>query len=308
MAIERALVLSGGSIKGAFQAGAIAHVLTRFEPQAIIGTSVGSLNGGFLAERAGRGAQGGRVDWKKIGDDLEEFWRKRITGFGCIGKKRGNLEVLFSLGKHFNGLYDMEPLRGLIHAELQVQHLRDSPVRFAACAVNIASGEAVYADNGASGILDYIFASTAIPLIMPIVMIGAECFWDGGMREVAPLKKAIDWGASEIVVVAVDTKKIGGMAICAPRAPFLDQAGRLMDIVVNEILNNDIDMCMKINQFIDEIPNPTGKLAEMKKITLTEIRPETTLNIDIEKFTPGDIAELIEAGKKAAEAAMAASP
>jgi len=63
MAIQRALVLSGGSIKGAFQAGAIGHVLTKFEPDLIVGTSVGSLNGGFLADRASLSPAAPRVDW-----------------------------------------------------------------------------------------------------------------------------------------------------------------------------------------------------------------------------------------------------
>lgn len=52
----KAFVLSGGSIKGAFQAGVITDLLTSgsFMPDAIYGTSVGSLNGAFLADRAGR--------------------------------------------------------------------------------------------------------------------------------------------------------------------------------------------------------------------------------------------------------------
>ena len=55
MGAKRALVLSGGSIKGSFQAGAVAELLeSGFVPDAIYGTSVGSLNGSFLTERAGR--------------------------------------------------------------------------------------------------------------------------------------------------------------------------------------------------------------------------------------------------------------
>ena len=54
--MKKAFVLSGGSIKGAFQAGALADLLTSktFTPDAIYGTSVGSLNGAFIADRAGR--------------------------------------------------------------------------------------------------------------------------------------------------------------------------------------------------------------------------------------------------------------
>lgn len=58
---KKAFVLSGGSIKGAFQAGVLTDLLTsnKFRPDAIYGTSVGSLNGAFIADRAGRMASAG---------------------------------------------------------------------------------------------------------------------------------------------------------------------------------------------------------------------------------------------------------
>jgi NTE family protein len=254
VAIERALVLSGGSIKGAFQAGAIAHVLTKFDPQIIVGTSVGSLNGGFLADRAGRATGSGQIDWPSIGTDLENFWRDRITAFSCIGRKRSLLSIAFSFSKRFNGLLDMAPLRKLVHDELSAENLRRSPVAFEACAVNLATGNANYADSRSMDILEYIIASTAIPLIMPITMIGSEPFWDGGIREVAPLRKAIKMGATKIICIACDATSPGGVAIPAGRAPFMTLAGRLMEIVVSEILNNDIENCTKLNQYVSENP------------------------------------------------------
>jgi predicted acylesterase/phospholipase RssA len=45
----RALVLSGGGMFGAWQAGAWAAIAGRFEPELIVGASVGSLNGYSIA-------------------------------------------------------------------------------------------------------------------------------------------------------------------------------------------------------------------------------------------------------------------
>jgi predicted acylesterase/phospholipase RssA len=46
MNTKKALVLSGGSVKGAFQAGALKAVFeTGYAPEIITGISVGSLNG-----------------------------------------------------------------------------------------------------------------------------------------------------------------------------------------------------------------------------------------------------------------------
>lgn len=45
----RALVLSGGGLFGAWQAGAWAAIASRFQPELIVGASVGSLNGYAIA-------------------------------------------------------------------------------------------------------------------------------------------------------------------------------------------------------------------------------------------------------------------
>ncbi|MGD8752904.1 MAG: patatin-like phospholipase family protein, partial [Anaerolineales bacterium] len=169
--MKTALVLSGGSIKGAFQAGAIAEVLeSDFEPDAIYGTSVGSLNGGFLAERTGRAAKADEApDWPAIGRELEAFWRHNITSFDQIGRKRSLLELVYQvLRKRFDGLIDTTPLKVLVNEIMRTDHLRSSPVHFSACAVNVANGEPEYATPEDSSILDYIIASTAIPMMMPV--------------------------------------------------------------------------------------------------------------------------------------------
>ncbi len=90
---NRALVLSGGSIKGAFQAGAVAEILgSGFTPDAIYGVSVGGLNGAFLADRAGRAAiRNEPPDWAKIGEDLATFWKEKITSFDEIGDTKSGL-------------------------------------------------------------------------------------------------------------------------------------------------------------------------------------------------------------------------
>jgi NTE family protein len=300
-----ALVLSGGSIKGAFQAGALSHVLTKFAPDLIVGTSVGSLNGGFLADRAGRtgrGPAGQRPSWKQIGEDLVEFWKARITGFSSIGRRRCWISLLISLiDGRFNGLLDTAHLRRLVRRTIRAENLRGSPARFYACAVSIDSGEAVYADSACGDIVDYIIASSALPLVMPATTIGSEPFWDGGIREVAPLKKAIDLGASRIVCVACDPKQIGRFALRRGRAPFGALAGRLMDMVTNEILNNDIELCLKINEDLDQVKEHVGRLAGKRKIELIVIRPEKTVELDLESFTSPQIAEAIETGRKVAE-------
>lgn len=63
--MKNALVLGGGGIKGAFQAGVLSVILADkdYAPAGIFGSSTGALNGAFLADRAGRQSLTGTVDW-----------------------------------------------------------------------------------------------------------------------------------------------------------------------------------------------------------------------------------------------------
>jgi NTE family protein len=61
--MKRALVLSGGGLFGAWQAGAWRALADRFHPDLVVGASVGSLNGYAIA--------GGATP-----DELAEFWRQ----------------------------------------------------------------------------------------------------------------------------------------------------------------------------------------------------------------------------------------
>jgi NTE family protein len=110
----RALVLGGGSLKGAFQAGAIQAVLEAgFEPEAIYGISVGSLNAVFLIHEAGRQfAEHGVIDWKKAGRQLIEFWVRNITKPADVAEIRSRLLMGYNtLMSRFDGLLDNTPLQ-----------------------------------------------------------------------------------------------------------------------------------------------------------------------------------------------------
>ncbi len=321
---KTALVLSGGSIKGAFQAGAIAELLeSGFIPDAIYGASVGSLNGSFLAERAGRAALAGQApDWPAIGRELERFWLEELKSPAQVGSPRKLLPLaLATLRGKFAGLIDMKPLRKLLAATLKPDNLRASPVRFYACAVNLASGEAVYADQDHSGILDYVIASTAIPVEMPHINIGGAPYVDGGVREVAPLSKAIEDGAEEIACVCCLPRKLESVTFRPGN--LLEFALRLMDVITNELINNDLDRFQQVNTWVRAYKAMPAKLnqtmpatsatedardvvshlladfpfGDWREISMTLIRPENEIVLDLMNFTPTDIAEVIKQGR-----------
>lgn len=328
MGNKRALVLSGGSIKGAFQAGAMAELLeSDFVPDVIYGTSVGSLNGGFLAERAGRTiAKGEEPDWPQLGRTLENFWLEEIHSPSQVGIQRKLLPLVFSvLCSDFKGLINVAPLRRLVQEQIDPENLRLAPVSFYACAVNLVTGEAVYASEDYAGILDYIIASTAIPIEMPYVEIGKAPYVDGGVREVAPLQRAIDDGADEVVCITCQPERLEGANFRPGNLP--EFAMRLMEVVTNELLNNDLRRRERINHWVKTFDDVkagldsalgSDRMAEAEKrqvddllerlpfrqwqsIPITVIRPANEIDLGLMDFTMLEIAKTIKLGRDVAK-------
>lgn len=306
--MKTGLVLSGGSIKGAFQAGAIREILEAgVEPTGIYGISVGSLNGGFLADRAGRAKKmGKKPDWPAIGKELGTFWLENINSFGKIGKKRGLFCLIWQLlQSKFGGLIDTKNLQVLVKSILNEDNLRNSPAIFKAGSVNMADGSLFQAQNDTPNLIDYIIASTAIPVMMPVSMVSSQPLVDGGVRDVAAMKPAIDDGAEEIVCVLCQPRNLTGTQInCGNLLQF---AERLMEITVNETVNNDIDWAEFINAHTppDGTLAASGPMAGYRHIPLTVIRPAGPLNIDLTNFNRDDIERTYEEGRAAARIELA---
>ncbi|MEE9443308.1 MAG: patatin-like phospholipase family protein [candidate division Zixibacteria bacterium] len=309
--MKTALVLSGGSIKGAFQAGAIQEVLeSGIKPTAIYGISVGSLNGGFLADKAGRDfAQSQSIDWPKIGEELADFWRTKITSFDKIGKKHG----FFSLAKSlvfstFDGMIDTKRLRDLINSIMTEENIQNAPIIYKAGTVNIANGKLILADKTTTNLVKYIIASTAIPVVMPVSMISKQPFVDGGVRDVATLNPAIEDGADEIICILCQPKDLSATSINLGKLE--EFAERIMEIVVNETVNNDIEWAQYINEHCPEDGSPvtSGPFEGYRHVKLTIIRPTGPLDIKLTDFNANDIKRIYDNGREIAKKALHPEP
>jgi NTE family protein len=309
--MRRALVLSGGSIKGAFQGGAVCEILKwGFVPDAIYGVSVGSLNGAFVAERAGRARRNDQnLDWSAIADELVRFWADNITSPDKVGHKRSGRQVAWNiLWNKFDGFIDTEPLRKLVHDTFDEQNLRESPVYFAAGVVNIASGRYFDANIGFPNLLEYIIAGTSIPGTMPVSMVASQPLQDGGIRNVTPIGTAIHDGADDIICVVCQAENIA--AATFNRHNILQYTERIMDIVINEIVNNDLEWARYINEYCprDGRPVSDGPFAGYRYVPITVIRPAVPPHLDLTNFTAVQIADLIEVGRFAARSELAKRP
>jgi len=66
-------------------------------------------------------------------------------------------------------------------------------MRFAVGAVNVLSGNFIYFDNAHDEIIpEHIMASGALPPALPMVKVGTDHFWDGGIVSNTPLQHLLD--------------------------------------------------------------------------------------------------------------------
>jgi NTE family protein len=279
--MSQILVLAGGSVKGAFQAGVIKALFEKgYRPDAIYGVSAGSLNAAYLVNQFGQQVNSGSpIDYPQSAQDLWDFWERRITRPECLSKPFNIFQLGWTaLTKKFKGLVDTSPLRDLLSEVLQDRNLQASPVGLKVGAVNIMDGAMHYVDPSFENFQDYLMASSAVPILMPVVKIQGEkrkSYLDGGLRDVAPLQKAIQDGATEVVVIACHTEMIEGGDFDS--GDLLALVDRVMDIAVNEILNADLR---------ESSPG----------VQLKIIRPLQPLSIDIQRFTKMDIRRMLETG------------
>jgi NTE family protein len=185
---KTAFVLSGGAALGAIQVGMLRALYDReIEPDLIVGTSVGAVNGAFIASRPFTPA---------TTDQLAEVWR---------GLGRGQvfpLNPLTGFLGFFGARTHLVPERGL--RELLVRHveferLEETEVPFYVITTDVLTGSEVRLSRGPA--VDAVMASAAIPGVFPPVDWGDRHLMDGGIANHAPISDALELGAERIYVL-----------------------------------------------------------------------------------------------------------
>ncbi|GAB3991751.1 hypothetical protein GCM10028807_22680 [Spirosoma daeguense] len=290
----KALVLGGGSLKGAFQVGAVMALFeSGFVPDQLYGISVGSLNATFIAHEAARQQkETGKVDWQKVGRQLMEFWIRNITKPEDVAIIRSRFLMGYNtIMSRFDGLLDNSPIQNLIRNTIDLEGIKNGPVKLKVGAVDIIEGDMYYADAHDPNFLDYVFASSSLPFLMPAIQVGGDhrrAFLDGGLREVAPLRVAIEDGATDIACVACHARKIYNEKFNYRN--LLNLMDRVKDITVNQLVNNDIAWAERFAE---------REKLHGRDLNLTVVRPTEPLFLNMMKFTSDDIGRLIVMGYQA---------
>jgi NTE family protein len=208
-----ALVLQGGGALGAYQAGVYQALHeANIEPDWVCGVSIGAINSAIIAGNPpDRRLEMLHTFWDRITD--RKIWH--YTPDGDVYRKARNLVSSFmttTLGqpgffkphatnpwlsatgaKTATSYYDSEPLRETLLELVDFDRINDKKIRFAVGAVNILSGNFIYFDNAHDEIMpEHIMASGALPPALPMVKVGTDHFWDGGIVSNTPLQHLLD--------------------------------------------------------------------------------------------------------------------
>ena len=201
----RAIVLSGGGAKGAYQIGvwkALRKLNIHYD--IVTGTSVGALNGAFMVQR----------------DYLHALWMWYHINFDMITAEKIDVNYkTFSGLKKIIKLYakgvldggiDVTKLEQTMQQYINLNKFYHSPIKYGLVTVNLTTLKPVELkkeDIPKDKLKDYLMASATCFPAFKKKKIGDQGFVDGGYYDNLPIHLAIELGATE--VIAVDLKAIG---------------------------------------------------------------------------------------------------
>src|SRR5579862_6194928 len=183
-----AFVLGGGGLLGAHEVGMLrALAEAGIRPDLVVGTSIGALNGAFVAADPARAASRlGRM-WQ--GQELRQVFSENLWGRAAR---------LVRSGTH---LHSLEPLGRMLKDALPGKDFADLvlPFQCVAASIETASGRWF----AAGPVVPAILASCSVPGLLPPVEIDDQHYFDGGLVDSIPVGRAVALGASVVYVLQV---------------------------------------------------------------------------------------------------------
>ena len=297
-----ALVLQGGGALGAYQGGVYPALHEAgLEPDWVAGVSIGGINSAIIA---------GNPPERRLAR-LREFWdtitARKIAPFVVDGddarRARNGLSSTMTMlqgqpgffnlnipgpwlsprgGKQATAFYDTAPLRETLLRLVDFDLINSGNTRFACGAVNVANGNFYYFDNATNEIVpEHIMASGALPPALPMVRLGTDYFWDGGLVSNTPLQHVLEnVGTDNSLVFQVDLFSARGEN---PRDMY-DVLAREKDIRYSSRTRLTTDLFMRLHrgqlrtrQLLERIPETD--LTDADRVELATLRnlPEITI-------------------------------
>ena len=186
---EVAFVLGGGGVLGAHEVGMLrALAESSIQPDVILGTSVGAINGAlFASDPTIEGVE-----------RISRLWAESSFAGVSSGALLRRVTTLARTGTH---LQPLQEVRDRLSEAFPVQRVEDLVLPFQCVAASIERAAEHWFDKG--DLTDVVLASCAVPGILPPIKIGDQHFIDGGIVNSIPVARAVALGATTIYVLQV---------------------------------------------------------------------------------------------------------
>jgi NTE family protein len=295
---KRALVLSGGGGRGAFQVGVLEHLESiGWKPDIIVGTSIGSMNAAVYAV-------GGITH-------LQQMWESIRTK---------DMHRFFRL-KPWQSVFDRTPWKRTLEKYAPEDQLAQITIPIYMVATDITTGHPSVYTNGEKparnkGLYvrvpalkhDHLLASSSIPYVYAPIKIEDNQHWDGAVMYNSPLRPAIDAEAEEILMVLLSpyhkleenlpVAQVQRSALPPMPRGLIGGVGYVLDLALIGTFENDFEELRKVNRRVR-----TGRQAEAdhREVRCAVIAPDDWISpLDIIRYGSKRGAELRAMGRKAA--------
>jgi NTE family protein len=274
-----AVVLSGGGARGAYEAGVLSFAFGDLARRAgrapavdfVCGTSVGAVNGTFLAAVADDPQSGVAR--------LVELWQRlelgHVLDFGVRHASRLYRVLTGSEKGETVGLFDPRPMAELIGREVKwrrlIRNLRTGKLRaLTLTTTEVASGRPTLWVDAAPSVplpehlprnvlvrrdairAEHVLASAAIPILFPPVPVAGALHCDGGLRLNTPMAPAVHLGATRLLVVGMATGADHAHSLApgaAPGAAFL--LGKVLNAFLLDHVTSDLEELARFNALLE---------------------------------------------------------
>lgn len=274
--LKKAIFLSGGGARGAYQAGAlkcISDILGggQFPADILSTVSAGAINGTQIAMHA--------EDFRLATNNLVRLWgsltSEQVFRAGNLSLARSVMRNFASMAFHFNmsggqHLLDTDPLKELLAEQIDFDRIKKNIDNGLLSAFEVAttcfeSAQTIsfvhsldpnagwrkirHYSQQAEIKLDHIMASAAFPMFFPAVNIENMHYGDGGLRHSSPLRASIKLGAEAILIIG--TRKTPDLDPLINHKPISDiNFSKILGMMFNAFLDNldrDLEHVTTIN-------------------------------------------------------------
>ncbi len=273
--VRRAIVLSGGGARGAYEVGVLRYIFEELPPKLgfvpridlYSGTSVGAVHCCYLGAHADQpelGVRGLAQIWRDMSfSRVYKFGMRDAIGFSqtLLGSLRGRSVKTSEHPDRIHGLLNTTPLERLVVRQIPWRRLRRN-VRsgvlgsLAVSTTEIATGRTVvFVDNRERRVErwtkdpthiarptrigpEHALASAAIPFLFPAVRVRGTYYCDGSLRQQGPLSSALRLGCNRILAIGLRRQRSASLdePIAEERLGKFQSAGYLFGKMLNTLL------------------------------------------------------------------------